>query len=183
MLWAGPDCRCRRNYRVCSGKSRRDAGMTPADHSLCHVNEQPTVLQCSSPLQKLATCPFLAWAPSLSRKEPIDVPKWNSFPLFSVIPGEGNGKLSGHTRAEIPFPPQPCLFCFFLLHLLLHRYMKHNINSQEVPEFVIDALIIVAPATMQAEETNWFCKNHDCRWSVTLSRLQGKQPSLRCISG
>jgi hypothetical protein len=29
------------------------------------------------------------------------------------------------------------------------------------------------------EETNCFCENYDCRWSVTLSRSEGEEPSRR----
>jgi len=48
--------------------------MTPADHRLCHVKKQPAILQCSSPLQKLAT-----WRSSaLARQFEPKAPRWRS---------------------------------------------------------------------------------------------------------
>ena len=32
-------------------------------------------------------------------------------------------------------------------------------------------------------ETNWFCENQDCRWSVTLSQSESEKPGPRCVCG
>jgi hypothetical protein len=183
MLWAGPECRFRWNCRVGSGKSRRDAGVTPADHSLCHAKKQPASLQCSSPLQKLAT-----WRSSAPARqcEPKAL-RWRSemerFPPPCRIHSERNGKLRSLPKLETLSSPQPCLFCFFLLLLLLHRYMKHLVNFQEVPPFTVDVLIIVGSVMMKTEGVNWFCENRDCRRSVTLPLSLREEITPRCICG
>jgi hypothetical protein len=61
--------------------------------------------------------------------------------------------------------------------------MKHNINSQEVPPFTVDVLIIVVPIMVKTEEVNWFCDNRDCRCSVTLSLPPREEIVPRCVCG
>src|SRR5271157_172460 len=122
-------------------------------------------------------------AASLSPKQPIGVPKWNSFPLFSCIPGERNKKLRSLPKLETLSSPQPCLFCFFLLLLLLHGYMKHLVNFHEVPQFTVDVLIIGGSVMMKTEGVNWYCENRDCRRSVTLPLSLREEITPRCICG
>ena len=183
MLWAGPECRFRRNCRVGSGKSRRNAGVTPADHSQCHAKKRPASLQCSSPLQKLATWRSLAPARQFEAK----APRWRSemerFPLPFPHTQRKKRETSQPSQIGNPLFPATLFILFFLLLLLLHRYVKHLVNFQEVPSFTMDVLIIAGSVMMKTEGVNWFCENRDCRWSETLPLSLREEIIPRCICG
>jgi len=157
--------------------------VAPANRSLCHIKIEPTILECSSPSQKLATYPSAA---SACRFE-LKAPRWRSEmellrPLF-LHPRRKKRETSQSSQIGNPLFPANLLICFFLLHLLLHRYMKHNSNSQKVSQFTMDVLIIVHSPMVKMEEADWFCENRDCRWSVTLSLSPRAEASPRCVCG